>query len=356
MRILFGPEDDHRQTPFPAPPGAYEWWYFDALSSDGRYAVVAIFFLGSPMTPYYKAVVDGKKPDPMDWCGVFFTLHEKIGETWNERAYAYNLYRGGEFSAERPEADIGDSTMTFDGDETWTLSVQERGLWNQSVKAELRFSLKGAPLRLPAFGTEETEARHTWVCVAPLCRVQATIGGTTFQGQGYHDHNFGLLPYDEIETWYWVYAPLKCSDGKDRFCLLYYLPETMTPWDGVLLLLDDEGTVLTQPQETDIMLAGPRRGRYGFTYCRELEWKSGSGGTNPQFYGAARLKAFEGSFSEGPFYVRLPAHIHAAESSNGEVVWTGHGEGIGEVFRPFRLCGPIASRAMWSRIRRRNRP
>ncbi len=356
MRVLFGPESDHRHTPNPAPSGAYEWWYFDALSEDGRCAVVAIFFLGSPMTPYYKAVVDGASPDPMDWCGVFFTLHEKVGEKWKERAYAYNLYRDGTFREDRPEVTVGVSRMTYDGKGSWTVVVDERGLWKGSVTAELTFTIEKAPPRLSPPGSADENIRHTWVCVAPSCHVQGRIGPAPFQGKGYHDHNFGLLPFEEIETWYWVYAPLECSDGKSRFCLLYFFPESMTPWDGVLLLLDEDGQALTKLNQAEIKLTSPHPGRYGFTYRQGLEWNNGGQDPDPRFAGAVSLKTSEGTFAEGPFYVRLPAGMYAEEAAEGKTVWSGRGEGIGEVFRPSRLCGPIASRAIWSRIRRRNRP
>jgi hypothetical protein len=353
VRFLSGPENDHRHTPTPAPSGAYEWWYFDALSKDGRYAVVAIFFLGSPMTPYYKEVVHAKHPDPMDWCGVFFTLHERAGETWKERAYAYNLYRDGEFGADRPTVTVGGSEMTYDGAGTWAVSINERGLWGGSVKAILSFSMRGSPPLLSPYGKGEEATRHTWACIAPSCQVRGRIGDTPFSGGGYHDHNFGILPFDEVNTWYWVYAPLDCTDGERRFCLLYYLPEMMSPRDGILLLLDADGNVLAEPDQASIRLSSPHSGRYGFNYCRSLEW-SDAQDPDRQFSGKVNLLTSAGTFAEGSFYIRLPATVYAEETADGETVWSGRGEGMGEVFQPSRLCGPITSRAMWSRIRRRN--
>jgi hypothetical protein len=34
-------------------PGSYEWWYFDAVTDDERYSIVAIWFSGFPFSPYY---------------------------------------------------------------------------------------------------------------------------------------------------------------------------------------------------------------------------------------------------------------------------------------------------------------
>ena len=110
MQTLFGPEHDVCHIE-PGEPGSYEWWYFDAISDDGRWAIVSIYFLGSPMSTYYKAVVDGRRLKPSDWCGVFFSLHEKVSGKWRERAYIYNIYANGQFARDDPRVSIGASTI-----------------------------------------------------------------------------------------------------------------------------------------------------------------------------------------------------------------------------------------------------
>ena len=35
------------------PPRGYAWWYLDAFSSDGRYGLTVIAFIGSVFSPYY---------------------------------------------------------------------------------------------------------------------------------------------------------------------------------------------------------------------------------------------------------------------------------------------------------------
>ena len=37
-------------------PGAHEWWYFDAISADGRDVLVIIFYAGLPFDPSYGVV------------------------------------------------------------------------------------------------------------------------------------------------------------------------------------------------------------------------------------------------------------------------------------------------------------
>jgi len=61
--------------------GAYEWWYFDAVSDDGRETLVVIFLDGFIFSPRYNLAVkeymdgsrrrvhDGYAPKPV-WCGV----------------------------------------------------------------------------------------------------------------------------------------------------------------------------------------------------------------------------------------------------------------------------------------------
>jgi carotenoid 1,2-hydratase len=352
VRILFGPENDHCHTPFPASSGSYEWWYFDALSTDGRYALVAIFFLGSPMTPYYKATADGKSPNPLDWCGVFFTLHEKADGKWKERAYAYNLYRAGEFRKDRPEVSIGDSRMTCDGAGIWTVFLKERGLWKSEIQAELRFILPSIPAIVVSAGGQANDGTHAWVCVAPVCAMTAQIRlGTrtvSFEGEGYHDHNFGTLPLREVAAWYWARSTLLCSDGVSRTAILYYLLSNQSSdAETVMLMFDAEGNNIPCSESIVGYHLSPQTNAYGLTHASIVKADSRQGEQITMTFTPK-----EGTLSEGPFYRRLPVEMTARFGTE----WTGKGNGIGEIFVPSRLCGPIASRAMWSRIRRRSRP
>ncbi len=54
-------------------PGAHEWWYFDAISADGRDVLVIIFYAGLPFDPSYGVAAirhvrnPGKYPSPNPW-------------------------------------------------------------------------------------------------------------------------------------------------------------------------------------------------------------------------------------------------------------------------------------------------
>ena len=359
----------------PARPGAYEWWYFDALSDDGRWALVVIFFLGSPMSPYYKAVVDGKTPDPRDWCGVFVSLHERrppppammggpeADYRWRERAYAYNLYRGGVFSAARPEVAVGGSCLEADvgsdgGERCWRVCVDEPGLWRGRTRAEVTFraAAAGMPPALPPLGAREPDARHNWVCVAPRCAMDADValpGGerVAFHGAGYHDHNFGLLPFDDTRIWYWGRGHLRCDDGALRTAVFYQVEAPGGGAQGTLLVFGEDGTPLVASDAAQLRLSLPARNAYGMRHRKRVE--VGEQAAGGYLSGAFLLTTGRRAFSEGPFYRRLPLSLHLEQERGGHTLWRGEGIGIGEVFRPAGLCGPVASHAMWSRIRRR---
>ena len=392
MRILFGPQHDALHVD-PARPGAYEWWYFDALSDDGRWALVTIFLLGSPMSPYYKAVAVGQNPDPRDWCGVFVSLHERVPPPpllqvgsgpgreidpfpkpfrWRERAYAYNLYRGGAFSPTCPHVAIGGSTLEGGplaenasagrGGWQWQVTVAEPGLWLGKTRLDLSFTTPSAPTFPPPMGAPTVvTSSHTWACVAPQCRVTGRVtlpfGRTIpFNGAGYHDHNFGQLPYADADLWYWGRAALTCSDNQPRTGVFYFVREgNGLPLATLLVFGAPPGAgaaPLAATDEARHTLNRPLRNAYGFRHMGEVVLATDTGAGDPTTELTALLQPEHGAYLEGPFYRRLPLLLSANEKKDGRVIWSGKGAGIGEVFRPARLLGPVASRAMWSRIRR----
>ena len=208
----------------------------------------------------------------------------------------------------------------------------------------------GAPL--PPHGNHTQDDTHSWVCVAPVCdfegQIQVSSQRLSFRGTGYHDHNFGQVPLGDVAAWYWARAELRCSDGAVRTAILYYLASNSDPRPAVtevtVLVFDREGNGAACSDNAVGSEYSPVTNAYGLTHSTIVTAESSPGITLK-----AAFSALNGTFSEGPFYRRLPAEITASYGSK----WTGVGTGIGEVFVPSRLCGPIASRAMWSRIRRR---
>ena len=88
MHLVLDPAQDAahgdwlRQT-----PGAYEWWYFDAVSDDGAWALACIWFLGNPFSPYYRHAARREAADPFTHNAVFFALSH------HGRLHAYHFTR-----------------------------------------------------------------------------------------------------------------------------------------------------------------------------------------------------------------------------------------------------------------------
>jgi len=339
LQLLIGPAHDALHIDADSPNG-YEWWYFDAMSEDGRYALVAIFFLGAPMSPYYNRVADGRDPLPRDWCGVFFSVHEKKEGRWLERAWNYNLYPVGEFVSTNPKAHIGESSMRGQSEAdgwAWDLIVNERGLWRGRSQAFLRFQMRGDDRTSDMAHDAPNTEGHTWVCTAPVCDVfgelQLTRGAPiAFTGTGYHDHNFGRLPWDDVAAWYWGRARYPAAQGGKT--LVFYQTFFRDGSDEPILLeVGADGAITRVARDMAVRLEAPVRAVYGLRHSPACRWNGGS----------MIFEDRHGVFSEGPFYRRLPARVETEDGVAG---------GIGEVFEPARLRGPIASRAMWTRMRR----
>ncbi len=363
MQILFGPEHDGLHID-PSEPNGYEWWYFDAISDDERYVLVVIFFLGTPMSPYYKAVVDGKNPLPKDWCGVFVSLHERTKNGYKERAYAYNLYTenwenllktgtpdGLNYFRDKPlHIELGDSTVngTYSHNgrrftHSWLIELNERNLWFGATKANLTFTssflLDGKPT------IESKYEGHNWVCVAPDCKVTGNVSfaGKTVQffGRGYHDHNFGRLPWGNMQEWFW--GRVRFPDDSPISGAVFYAlwegdEQEIFDATGAFVAVWSDSQSFRFTTSAQISLVGHKRDSPLVPY--EV--------TADEILSQPITAWGNGFLQRGPFYRRLNlgASIGGDDKSCGS--------GVAEVFRPARLCGPIISRMMWTRIRRRS--
>jgi hypothetical protein len=379
VRVLFGPENDHRHTPDPAPSGAYEWWYFDAISDDQDVVVVVIFFLGSPMSPYYRAVVRGRRPDPMDWCGVFVSVHERTDAArWKEIAYAYNLGHGGDFPTDAWRIRIDDSVVEFDGLRTWRLVVSERGLWGGCTTFDLTFESVFVPQIPESFGVASAaDDRHTWVCTAPYCRVHGNItlpgrGARTvaFRGAGYHDHNAGSCPFDALDRWTWARAHVMGSDDVVRTVVVYRWTHAGDESTDLLIFEPDGSALVCMHATADILVVQhgrlvasvltPRALQLHDAHVCVVARATRAFGNHPGgdlCVRAAPIPRFRSAsasiLADGPFYRRQLCSIVFGTHPRGSTPGGGSGIGIGETFTAARLGGPITSRAIWTRLRRR---
>ena len=264
-------------------------------------------------------------PPAHDWCGVFFALHEKPPrqKRWVERAYAYNLYQGGQWSevGSPPHVQIGGSqfTTTQNADGTaWNAQINERGLWRGEIAADLVFSQ--IPTRFPA-PLPAADDEHTWVCAAPLCDASGTVTlpdgkSISFSGSGYHDHNFGQLPLSITDIWYWGRAPLHCDDNQIRQAVFYHLINvdasnydedgsgTQTTWltfEEDKKNENDTTPVPVPPIRHNVpILTDPTRNAYGLKHFDRVLLAHNVLNDTEQW--RVSLRPEHGAFSEGPFY------------------------------------------------------
>ena len=105
----------------PVAPGAYLWWYVDALSDCGNYGLTIIAFVGSVFSPYYRSAIARGHADPANHCALNVALYgAKRRWTMTERGRS-SMARDAERFV------IGPSELHWDGD-ALTISIREVGV------------------------------------------------------------------------------------------------------------------------------------------------------------------------------------------------------------------------------------
>ncbi len=204
---------------------AYEWWYFDAVSDDGRDAVVVIFLDNFIFSPRYNKLVSGSK---------FQVSSQETAEQSETRpnvpAVAFTYYRDGkpvyrainEFNADdfsttedSPSCKIGENYFDFE-------SAPYGSGYFISIKAKLKNNLQlEAQLEWVAiesdFSPDKTinsNDAHIWNLAVSRADVSGKISikdsknkelnVVNFRGTGYHDHNYDnrWLP-ETVKDWQW---------------------------------------------------------------------------------------------------------------------------------------------------------
>jgi carotenoid 1,2-hydratase len=191
-------------------PGAYRWWYFDAISDDGETSLVAIFFVGSVFSPYYAArLARGEAPSPREHVAVNVALY-RHGKPF---AWAFSEYGAERLNIEgESERNIGSGRVAIAG--SW---FERRRDGSILVHIDERRTLTGKPLagsllvtpqnaRIAVSSVKLASDRHEWRPVAPHARVVARFDepGLAFDGAGYHDENWGSEPPARaMASWSW---------------------------------------------------------------------------------------------------------------------------------------------------------
>jgi carotenoid 1,2-hydratase len=351
MRLVLDPAEEAahgewlRRT-----PGAYEWWYFDALSDDGEWVLSCIWFLGNPFSPYYRQSALGTSVSPFEQNALFFALYHH-GQL---HAYHFTRFPESEISAEETSPlclRFGPNRLAST-DSEWWLELADENANGRRLDAALAFtspSLVAAPIQEsvtiqePApFPETALDSEHSWLPIAPFCRVSGRIelreihnpGSETinFIGTGYHDHNWGRLPFDAaIRDWYWARAAL----SGERSVILYHVQPHHGPAVSHLLLFK-QGRLTHCDAQAKVCLRRSVLNGFGTRYYSRLA--ASGAGLDVVFRFGTRLDS-------APFYLR--ALCRAEVNSEGQ---TEVGHGIGEYLRPRQMSWPLVASAMKARI------
>lgn len=192
---------------------SYEWWYFDALSDDGREAIVIVFldnFIYSPRYNRESRSIKGNERCP----AVSFTYFVDGKIVYR----SVNEFHHSDFKAElgTPRCSIGESAFRFDSESYgsgYSVTVSASLPGERRVIAELEWLAVECDLHAE---TSEMDAAvvHCWNMVTPRADVTGRITLTDksgrelnvhhFRGTGYHDHNLdNRWLAKTVQHWHW---------------------------------------------------------------------------------------------------------------------------------------------------------
>lgn len=226
--------------------GSYEWWYFDAQSSDG-YKFVIIFYEGNPFSRRY---IRAQENDSSSKAEQFPAISISVYKGKKPIYYSFREvdFKSAEFSSELPKGAVEKNRFEGRSHQTrleYVVSLDQTLSNGDSIKGNLTFSADQQSL--PFFSSSENhDESHEWNLVMPSCHVRGKIHISgyyeeeiDFKGLGYHDHNVGFEPLKESFTeWYWGRYHL------DNFTFVYYLMNLKESWEKRAWLIDKTGEVL----------------------------------------------------------------------------------------------------------------
>ncbi len=287
------PADLDRLVVRPEDAGAYQWWYFDALSDDGRFGLVAIYFVGGVFSALYAdRMAAGVAASPFDHPMVNLALYDR----GRRIAWVLSEYPREALEVISPDLDlrIGRSRVWKEGG-SYRFEVNDRDVpRGRDVTLTVRFHPEEMGIA-PPDARLSRDGRHRWGSPAPRCRVEVTSSSPelSWSGWGYHDVNRGEEPlHAGFQRWSWARV---------------HLPgETRLVYDAV--------------ERDGARIAHLLVGREGRLEQRELE-RPPSGQLTPwllrvpkvleagSFEGAPLFGRREALWESSPFYARWPSRF-----------------------------------------------
>ncbi|MDZ7773707.1 MAG: hypothetical protein U5K31_13355 [Balneolaceae bacterium] len=193
-------------------PGAYEWWYFDAVDPERELRVVAIFYEGNPFSRRYIEAQRSGAARSEQFPAVSISVYGG-GRTLY---CSFTEYGPGEarFGQEGAVLQVGRhrvETVMEEGGVRCRLHLCEELPSGDALEGELEY--RGPAPDPGLFAEAAGEAEHTWNLALPRAGVRGELRLRTplheerrlaFEGRGYHDHNTGAEPMKEaFRNWYW---------------------------------------------------------------------------------------------------------------------------------------------------------
>ena len=258
---------------------SYEWWYFDALSDDGREAVIIVFldnFIYSPRYNQQSLKITGNERCP----AVSFTyFRDGVAVYKATTEFHYSDFRASE---DRPEVTIGESGFVMDAaryGSGYLVTVKANLPGSRTLEAKFEWLSVESDLTPDASRVEGS--RHCWNMVAPRSDVTGKISVSSsidgefeaihFRGSGYHDHNLDdRWLAKTVRDWHWGRAHFA-----DCTVVFYRFREVGQEDARTKLLLIRDGKL----EERDVAIEEQSyvRDTRGIRYPSELEMKSEDG-------------------------------------------------------------------------------
>ena len=283
-------------------PQAYEWWYFDALSDDGREAIVVIFLDNFVFSPRYnkqarkslKSKVQSPKSESENdsalriphsafkrFPAVAFIYYQDGKPLYR----AFNEFTPESFSADTrlPACTLGESSFKFESapyGSGYLVTIRANLRRKRKIEARLEWlSIESDFLPQEDFGN--LRDRHSWNLVSPRSDVTGSIkvkderGKSLdvrhFRGTGYHDHNRDArwLPAT-VKDWQWGRAHFS-----DATAIYYRYREIgdSEPMTKLFLIKNNELKAFDAFYES----RKTRRNIFGVKYPKEIALSTESG-------------------------------------------------------------------------------
>lgn len=226
-------------------PGAYEWWYFDAISDDGETEFVIIFYEGNPFSRrYIQSQQNGKASTAEHFPAISISVYQ------NHKPVYYSFTevdkRNATFARDVPEIEIGDHRLEVQRDQDlviYCLKLNEVLPSGDFIEGTLKFKCENLNGIL-----DLDQTNHQWHVMAPYAKVSGDLTWSdsngkpitmNFTGAGYHDHNVGSEPLkDQFDEWYW---------GRFHFedkTLIYYVTDEESQNEFGWLIGTDEQRIV----------------------------------------------------------------------------------------------------------------